>query len=174
MLIFRFNKRYLVSEIELRFDTFLSNLKLIEEKRQKHPNVNFEINFFADLTLDELYKVFCFNIFPTKITFFLQYIMPHNSKRKRESYFVPLKKDMSIYEHLTRPDAFDWRKRGVVTATKNQGQCGSCWAFAVTATVESLYAIHTGKLLRLSEQQLLDCDLEDSACDGGYRPNAFK
>ncbi|CAP34920.2 Protein CBG17217 [Caenorhabditis briggsae] len=72
------------------------------------------------------------------------------------------------------PDFFDWRDRNVVTPVKAQGQCGSCWAFASTATVEAAYAIAHGEKRNLSEQTLLDCDLDDNACDGGDEDKAFR
>ena len=77
------------------------------------------------------------------------------------------------------PAAVDWRAKGVVTAVKNQGGCGSCWAFAATEAVESAFAIATGRLEVLSEQQVLDCTpnpLEcggDGGCAGGTPELAF-
>ncbi|KAE9420598.1 hypothetical protein Angca_010215, partial [Angiostrongylus cantonensis] len=53
------------------------------------------------------------------------------------------------------------------------GQCGSCWAFAAVASVESAYAIVKGPLVRLSEQELIDCDTQNYGCNGGFRPYAM-
>jgi len=65
------------------------------------------------------------------------------------------------------PTSVDWRTKGAVTKVKDQGQCGSCWTFATTGVLEGWYQINKGKLISLSEQQIVDCDTNDDGCDGG-------
>lgn len=72
------------------------------------------------------------------------------------------------------PASVDWRASGAVTAVKNQGRCGSCWAFSTVAVVEGIYQIRTGKLVSLSEQELVDCDTLDDGCDGGISYRALR
>eukprot|EP00906_Rhabdomonas_costata_P019213 RCo028028 len=62
-----------------------------------------------------------------------------------------------VGEKFVLPKEWDWRLRGVVSPVKDQGRCGSCWAFSAVETVESIWAIKTGSLNELSVQQILDC-----------------
>merc|ERR1711998_681259 len=62
---------------------------------------------------------------------------------------------------------------GAVNPVKDQGSCGSCWAFSTVGTLESAYQIATGKLVSLAEQQLVDCDRSDDGCSGGWPHTAY-
>jgi len=64
------------------------------------------------------------------------------------------------------PDSVDWRSKGVISAVKDQGQCGSCWTFGAAEGLESAWAISTGQLVDLSEQQILDCTPNPQHCGG--------
>ncbi|VDK60553.1 unnamed protein product [Anisakis simplex] len=93
----------------------------------------------------------------------------------REYYDGSYEDEFTLYDGFGgRPESFDWRSKNVVTDIKDQQRCGSCWAFGAVGVVESMNAIAKNPLVSLSEQQLIDCDMNDNGCDGGYRPYALQ
>ncbi|KAJ3696703.1 hypothetical protein LUZ61_000408 [Rhynchospora tenuis] len=137
-----------------RFEVFKANLQFIESmKNQPELTYTVGLNQFADLTNSEFVAKYATLTLP--------------KKQKRSTSHT--------HANLTSvPSSIDWRSLGAVTPIKDQGQCGSCWAFSAVAAIEGINKIKTGTLISLSEQELVDCDTTCSACNGGYMDYAFQ
>ncbi|GJT92105.1 cysteine protease XCP1-like protein, partial [Tanacetum coccineum] len=82
--------------------------------------------------------------------------------------------EFTYRDFVDLPKSLDWRKKGAVAPVKNQGSCGSCWAFSTVAAVEGVNQIVTGNLTELSEQELIDCDTGfNNGCNEGLMDYAF-
>jgi len=149
-----------------RYMIWLDNLYTIADYNSQDLTFKLRLNQFGDMTGDE----------------FRQYV--HGDLG---SCLDPIKKDKPfviggdsgalppMFQDV--PDSVDWTTKGVVTPVKNQGQCGSCWAFSTTGALECNYAIEKGHLTSLSEQELVDCaPVIDGClgCNGGQMDGAFK
>lgn len=140
-----------------RFRIFQSNLFLIRQLNKfEEGSAIYGVTDFADLTQDEYFHR----------TGLLQ---PNADQFNNE---IP--NPLAEIPEIKLPKSYDWRDHNAVTPVKNQGNCGSCWAFSVTGNVEGLNAIKTGQLKSLSEQELVDCDDLDAGCNGGLPDNAVK
>ncbi|EGT43679.1 hypothetical protein CAEBREN_04647 [Caenorhabditis brenneri] len=145
------------NDLPFREKHFEENFEFIEECRRKNPGVNFSVNQFADWGEEKMRRIF----------------LSDDHLRINNYYKIDDAKDDE--QILDVPDSFDWRssKSPMVTPVKNQGDCGSCWAFAVVAAIETQFALKKGALLSLSEQELVDCDVLSYGCNGGYLNTAL-
>ncbi|KAH6759491.1 senescence-associated gene 12 protein [Perilla frutescens var. frutescens] len=142
-----------------RFNIFKENVEYIEsfnEAAAVRP-YKLAINKFADLTNEEFES-------------------SRNGYKKIGSHPKMYKASSFRYGNVTAvPASIDWRKKGAVTAVKDQGQCGCCWAFSAVAATEGINQLTAGNLISLSEQELVDCDTsEDQGCNGGLMDYAFQ
>ncbi|EAY06235.1 Clan CA, family C1, cathepsin L-like cysteine peptidase [Trichomonas vaginalis G3] len=138
------NNIFVGEEFHFRKGIFLTHKRFVEEHNRKS-SFRCGLNQFAHLTPSEYQELLGYK----------------QMKQKEEVEFAPLK-------NFNAPDSFDWREKGVVNAIKDQGQCGSCWAFSSIQAQESQWAIHhPGELYDLAEQQLVDCVHDCFGCNGG-------
>lgn len=150
-----YKKEYKSHEMFSKFSTFSKNLKAIHEHNAKGESFTMAINEFADLTADEFSSMF-----------------KGYKPRPKQKFST---KNMHVADGSVAA-SIDWRTQGAVTPVKDQGQCGSCWAFSTTGSVESATFLATGKLESLSEQQLVDCAGSEGnlGCNGGLMDDAFE
>ena len=140
-------------EYSYRLEVFKENLDKYEELNRLNPEAVFGITQFSDRT-------------PEEMKAYMGYIAP--SEREYA--------DFHTYDPNEPIEEFDWSSK--LPSIKNQGSCGSCWAFSAILSVEARYhLLHLKKdkvETEFSEQQLVDCDPKSLGCRGGYMTNAFK
>ncbi|XP_029378826.1 pro-cathepsin H isoform X1 [Echeneis naucrates] len=149
------NRVYTMEEYYNRLQIFTRNKRRIDKHNEGNHSFSMRLNQFSDMTFSEFRKSFLWS-------------EPQNCSATRGNY---------LSSNAPLPDSIDWRKKGnYVTDVKNQASCGSCWTFSTTGCLESVTAIATGKLIPLSEQQLVDCaqDFNNHGCNGGLPSQAFE
>jgi cathepsin L len=137
-----------------RYQIFKNNLDFIINHNAKPENHRVGLNKFADLTAQEFAAIFNGVKMPSTL--------PQGT-----TFIAEL--------GVSLPDSKDWRTDGAVTAVKNQGQCGSCWSFSTTGSVEGCHKLGTGTLVSLSEKNLMDCSWSqgNQGCNGGLMTAAM-
>lgn len=157
----KFNKNYeTLDELEKRFNIFQSNFfNIISHNSDSTQNFTMGVNQFTDLTSDEFRSKF----------------IGGSDRHSVGTYGCGL---FSSSDTSNIPLSIDWREKNAVTSVKDQGQCGSCWAFSSTGAVEGAWAISKEQLIDLSEQELVDCATGlaygSDGCNGGQMNGGFK
>jgi cathepsin L len=146
-----FNKRYgTIEELKFRQELWSAAAAEIAELNAGDHGAVFGHNEFSDWSADEFKDLLGYQSSGRNATEFAE--------------FEPVAADSSV----------DWTTKGAVTKVKNQGSCGSCWAFSTTGSMEGAHFIKTGTLLSLSEQNLVDCSTKNNGCGGGDMDLAFQ
>jgi len=141
-----------LDEYMTRFQTFKQNLDYIRKHNSNDYEYTLGINKFSDMSREEF-------------------------KAKYLGTRPPVAdKNVVVLDASTAPASIDWRTKGAVNEIKDQGQCGSCWAFSTVGSVEGRTAVKTGELPNLSEQQLVDCAGKEgnNGCSGGLMDYGFQ
>ncbi|KAL6134139.1 hypothetical protein ACLB2K_066372 [Fragaria x ananassa] len=153
----RYGRQYSnMNEKETRFNIFKKNVAFIESSNNNADKpYKLSVNQFADLTAEE---------FKSQRTGF-----------KGPGDLPPLTTTFKYENVSVLPSSLDWRTKGAVMPVKDQGECGSCWAFATVGALEGAIQLATGKLISMSEQELVDCNVggENEGCNGGDPDVAF-
>ncbi|XP_072948109.1 uncharacterized protein [Epargyreus clarus] len=154
-------KQYKNKEHKMRKAIFEKNWRKVIAHNRKNLSYKLSINQFSDRTEEELKHLTATSPSPHGVG---SVDFPHT-----EEELTTIVADL--------PENFDMRLDGVISHIKNQGSCGSCWAFSTTAAVEGALARNNGgRNLDLSEQSLIDCawSYNNGGCDGGFLDGAFK
>lgn len=142
-----------------RFNVFKFNLQHVHNTNKMNKPYKLKLNKFADMTNHEFRRVYA----GSKISHHRML----QGQRIGSNGFMYANDD-------NVPASVDWRKENAVTPVKDQGRCGSCWAFSTVVAVEGINQIKTKKLVSLSEQELVDCDTSGNhGCNGGLMDMAF-
>jgi len=143
-------------ELVLRRSVYAANVAKITAHNAANQGWTMAVNKFSDLTAAEWKAA---------------YTGGYRAKEKRSQNV-----DLSLLHGTALPASVDWTTKGAVTPVKNQGQCGSCWAFSTTGSTESSYFISSGTLLSISEQELVDCAGKEGnqGCNGGLMDYGFQ
>lgn len=157
-------KVYQPTERDYRETVYNQNLNKIREHNAGNHSWTMGANKFADLTADEFAAKYIGGFNPTLTP---KKLLRGQAQRSNTTFDVA---------SGANPASVDWTAKGAVTAVKNQEQCGSCWAFSTTGSVESAWFLKKGTLPELSEQQLVDCSTAEGndGCNGGLMDYGFE
>jgi len=156
----KFDKKYAsVEEEGIRYQYFVENMARAKSLTAKSKGkTTFGINQFSDLHHEEFKRLY-------------------NKFTPAFGAKAAARKSLPVHQPSLRvgdvPAAWDWRQHGAVTPVKDQGQCGSCWAFSATEEVESAWLRAGQEQLILAPQQTVDCDTGDNGCGGGDTISAY-
>ncbi|KAL5213947.1 hypothetical protein ABZP36_003099 [Zizania latifolia] len=162
-----------------RFEVYWSNVEYIEATN-RDGGLSYELgeNEFTDLTNEEFVARYAGGLFADVDADADDTVITTLAGNVSEGHVVDGDDDLITKLPVALPSSVDWREKGAVTPAKNQRQCGSCWAFAAVAALESQHQITSGELVSLSEQEIVDCDRAGSVnqlgCKGGWPIKALE
>jgi len=154
----KYEKSYQPSEIAHRFNNFKASVARVALKQRAGTSATYGITKFSDMSPEEFRTTVLMTKVPTK------------------SSTAPVSGVSEPSPSV--PSTWDWRDHNAVTPVKDQGQCGSCWAFSATEAIESAWILKghaTPSTVNLAPQQIVDCDTIDGVqgCNGGETESAY-